>query len=305
MTGRPRDDAIALVALHARRSRIAIAAWRKAYPDRALVVALTGTDLYRDIPAGDADAHASLQDADRLIVLQEDARKFVPSGVRDKVDVVYQSARALKPWGGKRAHRLHCVLVAHLREEKDPRTVFDAWRLLPADLPVTLTVIGSALDRALGRAARDLAASDRRVRWLGPRPHAWTRQAIKRAHLLLCPSKMEGGANVVVEAITAGTPVVASRMSGNLGMLGRGYAGYFPVGDAVVLARLLARIVREPALSNRLAAQCTSRASLFAAEAERSALETAIGRALAAKTVDTGTMFGPGATRIGRFHERT
>ncbi len=299
------NDAVALVALHARRSRAAVAAWRAEHPDRSLIVVLTGTDLYRDIPARDADACASLADADRLIVLQEDARNFVPVALRRKVDVVYQSARALKPWSGKRTDRLDFVLVAHLRDEKDPRTVFDAWRLLPADLPVTLTVIGAPLDPALGGAARDLAAADPRVRWLGPRPHPWTRQAIKRAHLLLCPSKMEGGANVVVEAITAGTPVIASRMSGNLGMLGRGYAGYFPVGDAQALARLLTRIVREPALSKTLAAQCACRAPLFTPDAERSALEKAIGRAVAAKAARAGTMTGPGATRIGRLDERT
>jgi putative glycosyltransferase (TIGR04348 family) len=303
--GDARNDAVALVALHARRSRPAIAAWHAAHPDRALVVVLSGTDLYRDVPAGDADANASLADADRLIVLQEDARDFVPAAVRSKVDVVYQSARALKPWPGKGGDRLHCVLVAHLRDEKDPRTVFDAWRLLPADLPVTLNVIGAALDPVLGEAARDLAAADPRVQWLGPRPHPWTRQAIKRAHLLLCPSKMEGGANVVVEAITAGTPVIASRMSGNIGMLGRSYAGYFPVGDAPALARLLLRIVREPSLSNTLAAQCARRAPLFTPNAERSALEKAIRRAVAARTARAGTMVGPGATRIGRLDERT
>ena len=305
VTGGARDDAVCLLALHARRSRAAITAFRRAHPDRALVVALTGTDLYRDVPAGDADARASLSDADRLIVLQEDARNFVPTEARHKVDVIYQSARALKPWTGKRPDRAHCVLVAHLRDEKDPRTVFDAWRLLPGDVQVTLTVIGAALDPALGDAARDLVAADPRVRWLGARPHGWTRQAIKRAHLLLCPSKMEGGANVVVEAITAGTPVIASRMSGNLGMLGAGYAGYFPVGDAAALAQLLTRIAREPPLSNMLAAQCARRAPLFAPDAERSALEKAIARAFAARAADAGTMVGPGATTIGRLDERT
>jgi len=290
--------AVALIALHARRSRRAIAAWRAAHPDRALVVALTGTDLYRDVPAGNADARASLSDADRLIVLQQDARDFVPAEFRRKVDVVYQSARALKPWPSKRADRLHCVLVAHLRDEKDPRTVFDAWGLLPADLPVTLTIIGAALDPALGQAARDLSAADPRVRWFGPRHNAWTRQAIKRAQLLLCPSKMEGGANVVVEAITAGTPVVASRMSGNLGMLGPDYAGYFPVGNAAALARLLTRIVREPSLSNTLAAQCARRAPLFTPDAERRTLEKAIAEALAARAADAGTMVNPARTRI-------
>ena len=99
---------------------------------------------------------------------------------------------------------------------------------LPRDVPATLSIIGAALDPALGDAARALAAerSARAVCWV-PRPHAWTRQAIKRAHLLIVPSRMEGGANVVVEAVTAGTAVIASRISGNVGMLGDDYPGYF------------------------------------------------------------------------------
>ena len=151
--------AAALIALHARRSHGAIAAWRAAHPDRPVVVALTGTDLYRDVPAGDASALASLAWADRLIVLQDDALAHVPAQFRAGARVVCQSARTLAPWPGKSARRLHCVLVAHLRPEKDPETAFAAWRLLPRDVDATLTVVGAALDADLGRAARATSAA--------------------------------------------------------------------------------------------------------------------------------------------------
>ncbi len=290
VTGGRRDDAAALVALHARRARPAIAAWRAERPDRALVVALTGTDLYRDVPAGDLAACASLADADRLVVLQEAAREALPASARAKADVVFQSARTLAPWPRKRGGSLHCVLVAHLRPEKDPATAFAAWRRLPLDAPITLTIIGAPLDPALGAVARELAAADPRVHWLGPRPHAWTRQAIKRAHLLLCPSRMEGGANVVVEAVTGGTPVIASRIPGNVGMLGADYRGYFPAGDADALARLLTRTLDDPSLYTSLAAACAARAPLFAPDAERAALRSAVAHALAAAAARAGRM---------------
>jgi len=273
------DGADALVALHARRSRAAIAGWRMQRGRAPLVVALTGTDLYRDVPAGDADALASLHDADRLIVLQADALDKLPPRMRARTDVVYQSARTLAPWPRKSVHRLHCIFVAHLRPEKDPATVFDAWRRLPREADVTLTIVGEALDAALGAAARALAARDARVRWLGPRPHGWTRQAIKRAHALICASRMEGGANVVVEAVTAGTPVIASRMSGNVGMLGEDYAGYFEVADADALATLLVRAWHDPRLRASLEAQCARRAPLFQPHAERASLLAALARA--------------------------
>jgi putative glycosyltransferase (TIGR04348 family) len=282
--------AVALIALHARRSRAAIERWRRARPDAALLVALTGTDLYKDIAAGDTAALASLADADRVIVLQADAVGHVPAFARDKVGVIHQSARTLLPWQGKASDRLHCVLVGHLRAEKDPATALAAWRLLPRDLPVTLTLIGGALDRSLATLAQDAAAADPRVRWLGSRPHAWTRQAIKRAHLLLCPSRMEGGANVVIEAVTAGTPVIGSRISGNVGLLGADYAGYFPAGDATALAALLARAMQERRWLERLAAQCAARAPRFAPEAEQRALVACLRRAIADQPTSASTM---------------
>lgn len=275
------DRAVALVALHARRSRAAIERWKNARPDAALIVTLTGTDLYKDLPAGDPAALASLGEADEVIVLQGDAVRHLPLSAQRKVSVVYQSARTLRRWPGKRSDRLHCVLVGHLRAEKDPATAFAAWRRLPRDLPATLTVIGAALDPALGRAARDAAMADPRVQWLGPRPHAWTRQAIKRAHLLLCPSLMEGGANVVIEAVTAGTAVIGSRISGNVGLLGDDYAGYFPAGDAAVLAGLLEQAWRERDWLEVLATQCAVRAPRFEPKAEQQALAAALQRALA------------------------
>ena len=189
------------------------------------------------------------------------------------------------PWPRKRPDRLHCVLVAHLRDEKDPATVFAAWRALPPASGATLTIIGAALDPALGRAARDLAAADSRVQWLGPRTHPWTRQAIKRAHLLLVPSRMEGGANVVVEAITAGTPVLGSRMSGNVGMLGDDYPGYFAVGDAQQLAALVVRAEGDRGFLRALADACARRAPLFTPAAEALALRGTVKAALAARGV--------------------
>ena len=134
-----------------------------------LIVALTGTDLYRDLPAGDAATRASLAMADRLLVLQDDAPRALPADrAPRRASSSNRRARSCL-WPHKRSDRLHCVLVAHLREEKDPATAFAAWRLLPRDVAATLTIIGAALDPALGRAARDLAAADPRVQWLGPR----------------------------------------------------------------------------------------------------------------------------------------
>src|SRR5512132_1530142 len=80
-----------LLALHARRSHRSVAAFRSKCPDLPVIVTLTGTDLYRDLP-GSREARDSLRQADRVIVLQEDALRQLAPAMRRKTRVVYQSA---------------------------------------------------------------------------------------------------------------------------------------------------------------------------------------------------------------------
>jgi putative glycosyltransferase (TIGR04348 family) len=263
-----------IIALHARRSYQAVADAKANMPSVPLIVVLTGTDLYRDI-AESADAQRSVSLADALIVLQEDAIQYVPRPHRQKTHVVFQSATTLTP-AKKLTSRLNCVVVGHLREEKSPVTIFDAAEILRSMENIHITHIGDALDDALAARATALSRTQQNYRWVGALPHGLTRAAIKRAHLLIHPSIMEGGANVIVEAITAGTPVVASKMSGNIGMLGADYAGYFPVGDAAALATLLQRCLNEPNLLTRLSTACKARAALFTPDEEFRRLDAII-----------------------------
>ncbi|MCY7387604.1 MAG: TIGR04348 family glycosyltransferase [Burkholderiales bacterium] len=259
-----------VIALHARRSAHSIRRYRAQRPNGALIVVLTGTDLYADLAVSE-EARTSLALADALIVLQEDAIQYVPHEYRKKTHVVYQSAKTLLP-AKKLKDRLNCVVVGHLRAEKDPDAIFRLVESLPEDSPIHVVHIGAPLDEALAARAKALSSSSRHYHWAGALSHGLTRAAIKRSHLLIHPSVMEGGANVIVEAISSGTPVLASRMSGNLGMLGQGYAGYFAVGDVDGLRALLARCASDANFLLRLNTACAARAKLFSPEAERMAL---------------------------------
>jgi glycosyltransferase involved in cell wall biosynthesis len=97
---------------------------------------------------------------------------------------------------------------------------------------------------------------------------------------MVVSSVMEGGANVIIEAVASGVPVVASRIPGNIGMLGRDYEGYFPVGDAAQLARVLERASRDAAFLTRLRQQCALRAPLFAPARERAEVSKLVADAL-------------------------
>jgi glycosyltransferase involved in cell wall biosynthesis len=97
------------------------------------------------------------------------------------------------------------------------------------------------------------------------------RRLARCAAMAIC-SHMEGGANVIIEAVTSGVPVLASHISGNIGMLGEDYAGYFAPGDATALACLVERSVLDARFHARLRQQCAARARLFAPAAERAGL---------------------------------
>jgi hypothetical protein len=92
---------------------------------------------------------------------------------------------------------------------------------------------------------------------------------------------MEGGAHVVMEAVRSCTPVLASRIPGNIGMLGSDYAGYFDWGHADQLVALLKRCHNDAAFYAHLQTQCAVRAPLFAAETEREKLRQLVNDLLA------------------------
>jgi glycosyltransferase involved in cell wall biosynthesis len=109
-------------------------------------------------------------------------------------------------------------------------------------------------------------------RWLGELPHAGAMRWLARSHAMVISSRMEGGAHVVSEAIAAGVPVLASRIPGNVGLLGKRYAGYYPVGNARALAKLVARAKRDADFLKSLDKAVKLRRPLTWPDSERSAL---------------------------------
>jgi glycosyltransferase involved in cell wall biosynthesis len=114
--------------------------------------------------------------------------------------------------------------------------------------------------------------ADLRYRWIGGVLHSRALAWLASSHLLVVSSRMEGGANVVCEAARAGVPVIASRVRGNVGMLGRDYPGYYRLADEAALARLIDRARTDRTFYRRLQLGVAARRSLFAPEAERRAL---------------------------------
>jgi len=265
-----------MIALHARRSHDSVVRYALAFPGRPLVLVLTGTDLYRDIRS-DADAAESIALATHMVVLQEAGLKELAPALRARTQVIYQSARraaAQAPLEGC----FEIVVSGHLRDEKDPFRAAAALSHLPRGSRIRITHIGGAMTPDMARAARRWSEREPRYRWLGELPHGAALRVLGRARLMVISSRMEGGANVVGEALAAGVPVLASRISGNIGMLGARYAGYFPVEDERALARLMWRAESDPAFYRTLTAQCRNRRGLVAPRREREGLRRLIAR---------------------------
>ena len=261
------EDCDVLIALHARRSADSVGAFKAAHPTRPCIVVLTGTDLYRDIFESEA-AQLTLRRATHLVVLQDQGRLDLPVELRDKTRVIFQSSPARKHAPAPQ-RLLHAIFVGHLRPEKDPLTLLRAAARLTHRKDIRIDLIGASLDSSLERSVRSAQASMPLFRWLGSMHHAETLRRIQRAHLLVNSSLMEGGAHVVLEAVQSGTAVLASRIAGNVGMLGTAHEGYFEVGDDAKLAALMERARDDALFLARLRVQGEQRSALFSPAMER------------------------------------
>jgi putative glycosyltransferase (TIGR04348 family) len=261
-------QADAMIALHARRSAATVQAW--AETGKPCAVVLTGTDLYRDIQT-DLDAQRSLALARWLVVLQDHGFDALPAPWHDKTRVICQSAPRL-PQLAKPQRPFKVCMVGHLRQEKDPLTFIQAAQLLANREHIEFHHYGEILDPAFIAPMAAAGWRNERYHWHGPVAHDAARAALQQAHVSVICSHMEGGAHVVIESVMAGTPVLASRISGNLGLLGADYQGCFETGDAPALARLIERSWTDPGWLHGLSAQCQTRAPLFEPRAEQQAV---------------------------------
>jgi len=266
-----------LIALHARRSAPSVERYRAARPGAPLIIACTGTDLYRDLPAGDAAAERSIHSANRLVVLHPLALEALPDALRPRTRVIVQSVRLppdltadpVRPRPGHRRFRI--VIAAHLREIKDPLRAAHAARLLPADSAIEIVHLGRALDPALGEEAERLAAGSSRYQWIGEVAPRDALEMMAVSHALVITSLAEGAPNVLSEALALRLPVIASDIPGCTGILGPDHPALFPAGDTRALARLLHRVETDAVLYQKLRERSESLSALVRPEREKAA----------------------------------
>ena len=257
-----------LIALHARKSFPTLEHFHLAHPDVPVIVALTGTDVYQDIETS-SEAQRSLEIASRLVVLQPLAVNALPERFRSRCRVIYQSAEAAAPPERPEGNVFRVCVLAHLRAVKDPLRAAYAAPDLPADSRVQIVHAGGVLDAELVRQAEAEQQRNPRYVWLGDLPHERALQLLAGSHLLALTSALEGGANVVSEAIAAGVPVLSTLISGSIGILGADYPGYFPPGDTRALCLLMRRAESDSAFYGELKRRISELKSLVDPRRER------------------------------------
>jgi putative glycosyltransferase (TIGR04348 family) len=226
-----------LVALHAYRSHLSLVQFRRSYPDKPIVLIMTGTDLYRDMSIH-PEVLQSMKMANTIVLLQPAALALIPKNLQSKVHVIYQSTKPIKRKPLLKRDFLVSV-IGHLRLEKDPFCTAKSLKQLPPESKVRVIHLGKAMSSDMHQMAESYNAELERYQWLNELSHAQTMQQLSRCHLMVISSLMEGGAHVVTEAIALGVPVIASDIPGNRGLLGDNYPGYYKVGDAKALAKVL------------------------------------------------------------------
>ena len=261
------QNADLMIALHAWRSAEAIQHFTDTWAHRPVILAITGTDAYRYIHSHPETTLRSIQLADHLVGLHSLISNTLPHDQRHKMQVIYQSAEPIRQRTPCTDY-FHVAVLGHLREEKDPLRPALAVRNLPATSRIQIHQYGKAHSPEWADAATAEMRRNPRYTWHGEIAHDEIRQVYQRTNLLVLPSRMEGGANVISEAVVAAVPVIASDIEGSIGLLGTRYPGYYPVENEIALGELLLRAEQDPVFYQALQRDCVARQPLFTIENE-------------------------------------
>jgi glycosyltransferase involved in cell wall biosynthesis len=257
----------AMISLHATKTLAASKRFKVHSPNAKLIIYLTGTDLYREQTNNNPEFQEALILADVLVVGQRASLASIPADFQDKSHFVPASVLlpSLKKVSPPPSPSL--ALIGHLRPVKNPFLMNIALVEL-VELKLDAFTLGAALEPSMLADAEAWQLADSRFHWLDDVPYTEALSWIEQVDFTLNTSHSEGGSNSVAESIVLGTPVLASKIEGNVGMLGDDYLGYFEPNNASSLARLIQRSITDHSFHKKLLQQIAELQENFLPEKE-------------------------------------
>ena len=221
--GKPAD---ALISLHAVKGAPAVFDFQREVPKGKVIILLTGTDIYQGLPEGSQIGHDALLAADRIVVPQEAVISHLPADVRKKTVVIRSSLDPISIKATPSQSPFVISVVGHPRPVKRPFLTIETVARHPEWCDLEVWQLGQALDEESRKTAEAWVQKDERYRWFGGLPREESLARCAKSSLTINSSILEGGANAVLEAMTMGVPVLASRIEGNVGILGNDYPDF-------------------------------------------------------------------------------
>jgi glycosyltransferase involved in cell wall biosynthesis len=241
---------------------------------------------------------------DHLLAEKIDAARVGVTISRFNVEYL---AEHITPRARERMSIVHCGVslpeIPHRAEGREAGTILTVGRLVPikgfevlvdaigelkrAGRRVRCRVIGEGPLEAPLRAQIARLGLEGEVELVGAMPQDQVREALYRAAIFTLPSVVtpEGDRDGIpvslMEAMAAGTPVVSTRVSGIPELIDDGREGLLvPERDAPALAAALGRLLDDPALAGRMAAEARAKVEReFDAAREAEKMRALFGRA--------------------------
>lgn len=233
----------------------------------------------------------SLRTPRRVVtVCQPFAREMNAQGVEaTRIDVIpnaIEPARELRggelaEWRercGVRAEEPVLVAIGRLSHEKGHHVLLDALAGM-RDRPWRLVVAGDGIAGPELRRQAEAAGIAGRIVWLGLQPDV--RPLYGLATVFVLPSLSEGSPNVLLEAMAAGAPPVATAVGGVPETVTDGETALVtPRADSAALRRAIERLLNDPSFAARLGEAARQRAREFSPEAQQRRLTAVYNRVL-------------------------
>jgi len=155
--------------------------------------------------------------------------------------------------------------IGRLVRQKDYPTLLNALKqVIDSGIDAELFIVGEGAEKDnFVELTLELAINER-VHWLGRTP--FVNEFLSQLDLFVLPSIYEGFGLVLLEAMQANKPVLATNNSSIPEVLGRDYAGLFDTYNVEKLSGLIKKVLLEDAFAKQLVSNYASRLDIFKPE---------------------------------------